>query len=705
MSATFPYDSQRCQALKHIMNTSRVVWDNVVAPGWLDSDREGDGRGGLWAFAAAGAMFPLVALVCTRSQRRARADGCSRYPTLWAAAKAGSGSCVAWIVARHRRDPLHSPNSSRACALKEAAWVLSGLCASGNVEAARALLGSEGRGGGTFPYTLWDGYRVPEWHQNQGSSSIDELRNDLLENVKSGGSVMGAGCSDNVESAKWFVSVLGITGDDSLWALLPLVEMALMNGKLDVAKWAIGEFDLLLHSRSCQEELVSWCTAGTAPENLKWCVENFPNLPTDCGLLYSVLGNKHGTVELCQWLRARFPAEEISDYILGSIKSIDVAKLVLSTILVEPRIKMLNKMCQHIADVSFLEWLITERNFTPTAATFIMVCSTSRGGYTLPQWLSTRVKLGPADIQASLEHALLWSNTTIADWLESTFGVMGTVNSCPESPGAMLVQICRKCADYKDRLGGLRWFLQHLTHPDQITAASVHKAIAMALPAYRSKFVLHLLEVFPKYKPQAGDTELLESMFDTFVKWSHEKLQKLVTLFDCSLFTRELVVKTLTSKPFRPFTSKSIKWAITQFHLEDTHIKRNYNSLLYSLILHKKANCAEWLIDHFGIAPHEVIDMFVFWNNHRERLDFDIDLQTWKMIVRRFPSLDVDVIRGHLMPIAAHSPSIALFTMNNFGITVDEIRHQFDDYHDRDPETTEYKPRLTEELMLWLGIP
>ncbi|KAH3758599.1 hypothetical protein Pelo_9606 [Pelomyxa schiedti] len=109
----------------------------------------------------------------------------------------------------------------------------------------------------------------------------------------------------------------------------------------------------------------------------------------------------------------------------------DVAKWVLSTIPVEQTEKKLNEMCQTISDINFVEWLVTERNFTPTTTTFLKVCSTSRGGWTLPQWLSTRVKLGPGDIQVSLERALCWNNIAIADWLESTFGVMGTLlESC-----------------------------------------------------------------------------------------------------------------------------------------------------------------------------------------------------------------------------------------------------------------------------------
>ncbi|KAH3722542.1 hypothetical protein Pelo_18753 [Pelomyxa schiedti] len=50
------------------------------------------------------------------------------------------------------------------------------------------------------------------------------------------------------------------------------------------------------------------------------------------------------------------------------------------------------------------------------------------------------------------------------------------------------------------------------------------------------------------------------------------------------------------------------------------------------------------------------------------------------------------------MPVAVHSPSIATFTMSKFGITMEEIRHQFDD-PGMIPTMSKYKPRLTDELM------
>ncbi|KAH3759698.1 hypothetical protein Pelo_8482 [Pelomyxa schiedti] len=690
-------DDVRADIIGHILYTSRVVWDNVVAPGWLETPspalpQEGAATG-VNVFRAAAAMFPLVALACSRSLRRARDRGRSHYGPLGTAARAGSGSCVSWIIARHTRESHRGARRPRAITVKEAGWVLCGLCDSGNVAAARSLFGGgagcEGDnlgGGGTFPWSLWDGYRVPEWCRDlagtdaapntarrSSETDVSELRNDVMEYVKSGDGAIGRARMKNIESVKWLVEALRVGADDS-WVFMTALKFTLL------------------------------CASGFSPENVKWFVETFPTLSTGGNLLSTVMRNQRSTLEQCQWLRSHFPEEEIRDFTLAGIRSATIGKWALSTFPIEPSEGTLNRMCSCIQDTSFVEWLINERNFTPTAATFVSVCSTSQGGCALPQWLSTKVKLDPAVIQVSLERALSWNNTAIADWLESTFSVMGPLTSSAEATGAMLVQMSQERGNYTNNVDGLLWFLQRIPHPEQISAPSVHKAISAGLKYARFNFVLHLMEVFPKYKQQEGDTPLLESFLSTFLQ-GRFNLQRLVALFDCSLFTKEMVTKCMTHSSFRPLSSKGVKWAITQFHLEGTHIKQNHNRLLFNLILKKKPSCVEWLIDSFEITLDEVLDML----EHglcTSRGNFVIDLQTWKMILCKFPRIDADVIRRHLMLVAVNSPSIATFTMHKFGITIEEIRHQFDGCEgDFDIyEIPEDSTRLTTELRMWLGL-
>ncbi|KAH3766697.1 hypothetical protein Pelo_1459 [Pelomyxa schiedti] len=710
-------------ATRHILDTSRVVWDNVVAPGWLETSSslpQEPGAKSLDVFRTAGAMFPLVALACSRVLRRTLNGGRSHYHALWVAAKAGSGSCVSWIVAHHARDSREGTRRRRLSTVKEAGWVLCGLCDSGDVAAARSLFGGgEGdnmSGGGTFPWSLWDGYRVPEWCRDLDGTAtaantpiigsetdVSELRNDVLEYVKSGGGVSGRGWK-HLESVKWLVSALRVGADDS-WVFLASLRLALWYGATEVAGWLMSEFNLATKfpSPTSQSHLASRCGSGHAPENVKWFVETFPTLSTGGHLLSTVMRNERSTVELCQWLKNHFPEESIIDYTLASIRSVNIGKWALSAFPIEAGEATLNEMCRCIQDISFVEWLITERNFTPTATTFVSVCSTSQGGCALPQWLSTKVKLDPADIQLSLEHALHANNTAIADWLESTYGVMGAVNSRPEAPGAMLVRMCEDLGYFTGGVDGLHWFLQHIPHPEQISAASVRGAFLATLKYCRVNFALQLLEVFPKYKPQEEDRQLLESILKIFLKGDQVKLRSLEALFDCSLFTREMVTKCMTHPAFRPWSSKCVKRAIALFRLEGTHIKQNHNSLLFNLITRKKPSCVEWLIDSFEITLDEVIDMFGNRLRPSRGNSFVIDLETWKMILRKFSKIDADVIRKHFMLVAVNSPSVATFTMHKFGITIEEIRCQFDGCGG-DYERSESGARLTPELRMWLGL-
>ncbi|KAH3766678.1 hypothetical protein Pelo_1439 [Pelomyxa schiedti] len=204
---------------------------------------------------------------------------------------------------------------------------------------------------------------------------------------------------------------------------------------------------------------------------------------------------------------------------------------------------------------------------------------------------------------------------------------MRAVNSCAESPGAMLLEICKEFGDWSDNVDGLLWFLQHPEHPEQIPA------------------------VFPKHEPQQGGI-FLGSILEEFMGFGNFGLQKLVTLFDCSFFTRDMVTNAMLGNSFCPRSGKTMK----------------------------KINCMEWLIDSFGITLDEVIDMLQFWLLHMDTSyqdDFDFTLETWKMILHKFPRIDADVIRStSLMLVAVNSPSVAAFTMRKFGITIDEIRRQ-----------------------------
>ncbi|KAH3714361.1 hypothetical protein Pelo_19129 [Pelomyxa schiedti] len=87
---------------------SRLVWEHVVSPGWLDGPRDALGnikRGPngcrQWdLFRTAEAMFPIVGLVCRRALAFAPRLGeyIGSYFAIATAASVPAPSCVAWIL-------------------------------------------------------------------------------------------------------------------------------------------------------------------------------------------------------------------------------------------------------------------------------------------------------------------------------------------------------------------------------------------------------------------------------------------------------------------------------------------------------------------------------------------------------------------------------------------------------------------------------
>ncbi|KAH3714139.1 hypothetical protein Pelo_19353 [Pelomyxa schiedti] len=103
--------------IDRLLVVSRVVWDHVVSPGWLDGPRDSRGhtkpdaleRRHADLFRAAEAMFPIVGLVCRRALAYDPrwAAGVGSYEAIQTAASVPAPSCVAWIIDnRHVRGKI-----------------------------------------------------------------------------------------------------------------------------------------------------------------------------------------------------------------------------------------------------------------------------------------------------------------------------------------------------------------------------------------------------------------------------------------------------------------------------------------------------------------------------------------------------------------------------------------------------------------------
>ncbi|KAH3731375.1 hypothetical protein Pelo_17795 [Pelomyxa schiedti] len=553
-------------AIDRVLAVSRLVWDHVVSPGWLDGPR--DSRGNIkrgpdgcrqWdLFRAAEAMFPIVGLVCRRALAFDPRFGAyiGSYFAIQTAASVPAPSCAAWILSnRHVRgridndigDLFSAPYSGEAdieatstsstssgvggidsegsigeggrrvrgygrgedfvgvdVVVKEVSATVAGLLMGGHVGLATTLFG----GGGdhseeyrvvattsnticTLP-RLWDGRRVASW---ETACHTD------------------CGADDGTMGCRWLVDVLGIGMKEAPLVMYEPMRFCVYDGKMEVVKWLFERFGFgsNLH-QTAHSELCSWCSMGSCPGNLKWFNVALLDSTSEEYVTRSLVSNKHSTVEDCKWqpwVERYIRGGGYTD-LLEDVHNPEVVKWLVTTLSSQPGEDDLNRICKKTGDVELTQWLVTEHKFTPTAATFESACSTPRKkGSTLARWLSPRVSLSQTNIIKSLVSALIWGNMEVAEWLDETFHVMDAVNSNAEVAESCLVEICTELGDYKDKVVGLEWFLQHLSAPDHsgISMSCIHKAISQALP-YRTNAIALLLETFPAVEPLLDQAQL-----------------------------------------------------------------------------------------------------------------------------------------------------------------------------------------------------
>ncbi|KAH3744265.1 hypothetical protein Pelo_14350 [Pelomyxa schiedti] len=425
-------------------------------------------------------------------------------------------------------------------------------------------------------------------------------------------------------------------------------------------------------------------------EVVKWLFESLVS-PNERGMTLSLLSNKNSTLEDCQWPWLQdFLFVNGYPFILH-IHNPDIVKWLLTTVPSQPGEDNLNCICKNTGNVELTQWLVTEHNFTPTAATFESACSTStEKGSTLARWLSTRVSLSQTDITKSMVSALSWGNIKVAEWLDETFHVMDAINSSREVAENFLVQICSDPSDYTDRVVGLEWFLQHLSSSQvsEIKMSCVHKAVSQALQNSRRNSIALLLKTFSVFEPHQ-DQRKFKEIVTQFMQFHLAGFQHLCSTSSSTFLTPELVGQCLTSESFHPYSSKVVKWVIHKFNLQYSQIKQTNNLLLFKLMMRHKNRCAQWLIESFDIPLLDIVDMAEL----AKESDDSIDLTGWHMILDHYgPAIDGDLIWTHFLPLVSRSPHVAIHTINSFGLASSVFHHYVD-------------AESSYAMKLWLGIP
>ncbi|KAH3732675.1 hypothetical protein Pelo_16489 [Pelomyxa schiedti] len=707
-----------------VLEVSRLVWDTVVSGGWIDNNCSNCCGAGMCCcvalFRVAEAMFPLVALVSKRALKNIAAANSittrgdvepeginaplrvcfSSYDALVDAARAPATSCIQWMLSyihdngssiRSRGAAISSRKSAASYAeawetgraVKEVVAVLHGLCTGGHVDLARRCVK-----GWTRACNTNSNSSQSTGSDGGGDHCAEEmsgaLRKRVLEYVRAGcgkyNLIQGVCALGNLEALKWLIGVLGI-GNDDWWMLYGPMCSAAANGKMQVLEWIHGEchFETL--------DLVVECASGTVPGCTKWVLDSF-HVELDHNIIYHLLRNKDCKVEDCQWAVDALEEETRRNWIppYGEIKNAEVFKLATRVFPFDHRDeRSINNLLKYHGDVALAEWLVTEESFAPSPDTFAAACSTSpKNGSSLAKWLSTRVTLSQSDALRSLKEALLWNNTEVADWLEESFHVIDGIQSNPEVARITLAETCIGAYGAGDGVAGLKWLIEHLSHPVMDSSSHdmfVVDTILGALGSGHLQAVVVLLDYFTGFEPQRHPV-LVEKLVMEFI-YSGDAMTLQHILNRCcagtpstsTTATRELIVKCLTSGPFPlPHSSKIVKWLISEYHLEYEHIRRCSHLILFKLLSRRKNRCAQWLIESFSIPPSDILDMAKKWckpNNN-------IDLSSLQMLVNKFPSI-TKLIRQKtmMMMLVIQSPHSVLHAISHCGITLDEVRDYY----------------------------
>ncbi|KAH3742677.1 hypothetical protein Pelo_15921 [Pelomyxa schiedti] len=633
--------SSKQQEAGRVLMISRVAWEYAVQPVLAASYRSLEHGDVVWAFGAASALFPLVALVCRgvaaapvvfKHLGDEEPQGHSRHWDVRCAAQAGSPACISWIL-RHKP----TRNNTRECLS-----VLWGLCGGGHLEMARQLVDGDCAAAGTDERRAGGlgcdyGRSDVRWVKESGlawpvgeNDLRDEVRAiDITPDGSEDETLLSEVCrGGHLETAKWVVERFRLRES---WELAAPFMAAVRAGKLEVARWLCGLCGVVWAVNTLGLNYpVKFYFEGNL-EMVQWLVEVFPGSwslekPEKCyspvGLAAGVMCNKKITlkerVEAFQWLRSHFSfdLQEVQTVATGT-RGVESLMWLIETHGVQPPVSMW--WWREVEGVESVEWLVKHLPMSVTAANFLEVCGNIKDDlHCVRVLLSEVVNLTPTDHEEALIEALSNGNIKIANWLEATFHIMEkNVNVAAPKANATLISLCKNYSNYCDTRA-IRWFFEHVS-ADKIDESSLARADQR--------------------------------------KWSKVLLGAVVTGWT-PISSQLISCRAVDSS----HAINSMKRVIHEYHLENQpeYIKYN-NNVLIELINANNTRCAEWLIHNFEVTLEEL--------GHPSCANKEISFPMWKMLLRVFPEITADFIRDHLWWALMSSPVHIEFAMKAVGIT------------------------------------
>ncbi|KAH3763301.1 hypothetical protein Pelo_4853 [Pelomyxa schiedti] len=578
---------------------SRLLWDNVVP--WLvvSPTNNGDGdddptitsEDSVTLMSVGEGIFSLVPRVC----RLVLSHDNKYYNALEAAAEAGAQSCLNWLITNHTNnnnydDEVNDQAGNRRNETKEFIRVLGGLCRAGHLDAATRLVDVYRGGHGRWPSSgiTWGG----------GCGEGEEAY--ISEHVKMENTISEVCSRGHLDVAKWMVERFGYTGHH--WELYGPLTAALSKGRLEVAKWIMGEISdpqsvkkyfsgrpRIIHGLACRSGNV---------EAIKWVLHMFPlDYTITGGIFFNFL--RENCTAVCECIKEHLPLP----FNPGDIPNAEVLRWTTSAF---PSFKITSEIIQIVCPkeggLDLLKWAVEDHSVTPTPKLFRAACKNRTENLEVMKWLSTKVSLSPEDACECFAISLSINNITTASWLDESFGIMKRATTTPFGVGMSKVEesLIVKA-------------VRHLVFKKNLSATP-----------------LLIIEKFPLISEPTRTEVLIGVLQESVQNDTITQVKKVISMCE---FTKESVAQCLANPELNVFGSmKALKWLSTHFQLEREHITLNNNTLLQNLLTHRKASCAEWVINRFHITLDEVL--LLTW----EPSPFiDSDLFTWQMMLRVFP--------------------------------------------------------------------
>ncbi|KAH3742566.1 hypothetical protein Pelo_16032 [Pelomyxa schiedti] len=599
-------------------------------------------------------VFPLVGRAC-----RSLVSYYQKYGVVVeAAAEAGAASCVDWLVRDRkatggRRCDDYGNDAGGLEGLegdmtttrgrKEFVRVLGGLCRGGHLAMAQRLVD------GHWPGLVWPASASDSASASGNAGDCGDV--ELVDHVRASTKIMKRVCKKgHLDVVKWMTERFHIREP---WEFLSPLNGALSGGHLEVAQWMASTFDLVsqfskynfldAHSHACRSENLAV---------VKWCFENFPVNRTKFGILNFLAGKTSGCVKVCEYITPHIivPSNRLGHELAG-IRRVDVLHWASLTFPLFTPVGEIEAFCEEKGGLDVVKALVEEHSIKPSPEMFRASCRNKKDSVPLVKWLSTMLRLSPKDLCDSFAVAVGHSNTSIAAWLDDTFGVLKLA-----PPATILEKVCREMPAFEERVEGLKWLLKC---PAMMVGESESSIMESLEHLVYQKFVktapLLIIEKFHVHEPP--HSALLNSLLTTSARVDRlSQVKKIVSLGE---FTKDAVTDALLNG-FGCASTKSAKWFITHFQLERDHITGNQNMLLERLVSLGQENCAEWLINKFHITLDEFLS--IYWPSSL----WNFDLFAWKMILRVFPAITTTAIRQNLLGMVVSSPIIAQYTMKRF---------------------------------------